>query len=33
MVTQLLKKKSLDERDLTNYCLVSNLQFLGKVIE
>lgn len=32
-LTPLLKKLSFVERDLTNYCAVSDLEFLGQVIE
>jgi len=33
IITPLLKKPSLDTADMKNYCLVSNLSFMSKLIE
>ena len=33
IIKPLLKKSNLDENDLSNYCPVSNLPFLSKVLE
>ena len=33
LVTPLFKEKSLDQNELKNYCPVSNLSFLSKIIE